>query len=202
MRRLDAHAGDTPTCVLFRAQEAPTSAFTAVSTLGENSWSSTITTSCSMPTAATAAVAPTDVASGAAVIISAGNITHATTSATGPTDGRVNNHVVATRPWPDMTTRHRHALSTHVVTSTVTRPSCSTPTAGTPILVTKNATAATAAVGPTGVGAVVAVIVSAAIPPFHCSTNYRWLPVFRRQPAAPSFATRAKATPARKITGE
>ena len=164
MRRLDAHAGDTPTCVLFRAQEAPTSAFTAVSTLGENSWSSTITASCSMPTAATAAVAPTDVASGAAVIISAGNITHPTTSATGATYGRVNNHVVATRPRPDMTTRHRHALSTHVVTSTV--------------------------------------IVSAAIPPFHCSTNYRWLPVFRRQPAAPSFATRAKATPARKITGE
>ena len=45
MRRLEAHAGDTPTCVLFRAQEAPTSAFTAVSTLGESSWSSTL--SCS-----------------------------------------------------------------------------------------------------------------------------------------------------------
>ena len=67
------------------------------------------------------AVAPTDVASGAAVIISAGNITHATTSATGPTDGRVNNHVVATRPWPDTTTRHRHALSPHLP---LIRPSC------------------------------------------------------------------------------
>ena len=75
--------------------------------------------------------------------------------------GRVNNHVMSTRPRPDTTARKSHALSPHAVTSTVIRPSCSTPTVGVPNPMTKIATVATAAVGPTDVGAGAAVIVSA-----------------------------------------
>ena len=75
--------------------------------------------------------------------------------------GRVHNRVLSTRPWPDTTARHRHALSPHVVTSTVIRPSCSTHTVGTPIPITKIATATTAAVGPTDTVAGAAVIISA-----------------------------------------
>ena len=68
---------------------------------------------------------------------------------------------MATRPWLDTTARRHHALSQHVITSTVIRPSCSTPTAGTLIHVTKVAPAITAAVRPTCVGAGAAGIVSA-----------------------------------------
>ena len=70
MWRLEAHAGETPRWQLLLALAVPTSTFTAVSTLGASSWSSTVTTSCSIPTAATAAVGPTDVVAGAAARLS------------------------------------------------------------------------------------------------------------------------------------
>ena len=35
--------------------------------------------------------------------------------------GRVHNRVLSTRPWPDTTARHRHALSPHLP---LIRPSC------------------------------------------------------------------------------
>ena len=85
----------------------------------------------------------------------------ATTFATVAADGRGKNHVVSTRPWPDTTARRSHALSPHVVTSTVIRPSCSTPTVVTPTTMTKIATVATAAVGLTDIGVGSGIIVSA-----------------------------------------
>ena len=72
MRRLEAHAGDTPTCVRFRAQEAPTSVFTAVWSLGASSWGSAVANSWSMSTvpraSATNAVTVTNVVSVATII--------------------------------------------------------------------------------------------------------------------------------------
>ena len=112
-------------------------------------------------------------------------------------------------------------ISLHVVIPTVIQLSRSPPTGGIPIPIIKIATTAATVAGSSRIhngsmptrtvpettachhhAPCMRVIVSAAIRPSHCSTNYRWRSVVLRQPAAPSFATRAKATPARKITGE
>ena len=128
--------------------------------------------------AATAAVVSTEVVAVGTVtvdgtaVIPAGKITtprRATTAATVAADGRVKNHVVSTRPGPNTTARRSHALSPHVVTSTIIRPSCSTPAVVTRTPRTKIATVATAAVGLTNVGGGAAVIVSACTIP-HAAT--------------------------------
>ena len=126
--------------------------------------------------AATAAVVSTEVVAVGTVtvdgtaVIPAGKITSPRRATpTVSADSRVKNHVVSTRPGPNTTARRSHALSPHVVTSTIIRPSCSTPAVVTRTPRTKIATVATAAVGLTNVGGGAAVIVSACTIP-HAAT--------------------------------
>ena len=103
----------------------------------------------------------------------------ATTAATVANSGLVHNGIMPTRTGPEMTARHHHAPCMRVIVSSVIRPShCfrHTRTVGTSVPRNNAATSV--------------------------STNYHRLSVVLRQPAAPSVATMAKATSARKITGE